>query len=85
MDYSNKNIDFDSIESMSWRTSISRYWHLKSMPQKLIFHNITSVSKLYMSYRSPGSACTFPHSYAALFSRKGILCETNNIFCSQEY
>ena len=72
-------------ESGGWRTSFSRYWHLMFMPQKLIFHNMTSVSKLYMAYRSPGGACMFPHSYAAPFSKKVVLCETNNIFCSKEY
>ena len=53
------------------------------MPEKHIFHNIKSVSKLYMAYDTPNGTCTFPHSYTASFLQKLILCETNYIFYSQ--
>ena len=53
------------------------------MPEKLIFHNMSSVSKLYIAYRSPKGTCTFPHSYAASFSIKLVLCDTNNLFLAQ--
>ena len=62
------------------RNSFSRYWHPKFMPEKLIFRNITSVSKLYMAYRSPKSTCTFPHKYTQLRSLVLVLWETYNIF-----
>ena len=65
-------------------TSFSRYWHLKFMPEKFIFHSIMSVSKHYMTYCSPNSTCTFLHNYEASFSIKLILCETN-IFYSRQY
>ena len=70
-------------EGWLWRTSFSRYWSLKFMPEKLIFHNMTSVSKFYMAYRSPNGTCTFPHSYAASFSIKLVSCETNNLFLAE--
>ena len=50
------------------------------MPEKLIFRNITSVSKLYMAYRSTKSTCTFPHKYTQLRSLVLVLWETYNIF-----
>ena len=53
------------------------------MPEKLIFHNMTSVSKRYLAYCSPEGTCTFPHSYAASFSIKLVLCETNNLFLAE--
>ena len=74
---------FQIFRGQLWRTSFSRYRSLKFMPKKLIFHNVTSVSKRYMANRSPNGTCTFPHSYADSFSIKLILCETNNLFLAE--
>ena len=71
--------------SGGWKASFSRYWPLKFMPEKFIFHNMTSVSKIFMAHGSPKSTCTFLHSYAASLSIKLVLCETNNLFFSRKY
>ena len=51
--------------------------------QKNLFSTISYLPKLYMAYCTCDGTCWFPHSYAASFSRKLILSETNNIFYSQ--
>ena len=63
-----------------------RYWHLKFTPEKLNSSITISVSKLQVLCCSPYRGRTFrivAHCYAVSFSRKLILCETNNIFYSR--
>ena len=58
---------------------------MKLAAEKSIFDTMISLSKLHMLCFNYHSPCKFRDSYAASFSREVILCETNHIFCSQEY
>ena len=64
-------------------------WLVKKWHHKNLFSTIWHLDKNFTCHIVAVIAlarfCIVTHSYAASFSRKVILCETNNIFCSREY
>ena len=70
------------------KASFSCKMPLKIAPQKLNFWMPKDIWKSYNRNVGTYVLARFrivTHGYAASFSRKVTLCETNNIFCSQEY
>ena len=78
-----KERNYFSPRIMFWKCLFPM--RLKSAPQKVNFFMAKSIQKSYTLICSRKCPCTFrivTHCCTASFSRKVILCETNNIFSS---
>ena len=68
----------------SGRASFLCYWHLKFTPEKPNSYIMVSVADVVALIKVERFHIV-THCYAASFSPKLILCESNNIFYSREY